>query len=114
MPFLEPADFQSLPVFIICADVRPVLQTHAEHEGGFQRGAGGRALAGITWHAYNSLGLHLASRAVNASEIYGGLALIPFLMIGLYIVWLTCCSARRWPMRSRTATSYLQEQSRKT
>jgi membrane protein len=49
----------------------------------------GGALAGTAWHIYNLLGFVLASRAVAASKIYGSLALVPLLMGGLYVVWLT-------------------------
>ena len=69
----------------------------------------GGTLAGTAWHAYNLLGFLLASRAVNASKIYGGLALIPLLMGGLYVVWLTVLFGAQVAYAFQNRTAYLQD-----
>jgi membrane protein len=69
----------------------------------------GGSLAGVAWHFYNQLGFLLASRAVSASKIYGGLALIPLLMGGLYVVWLTVLFGAQVAYAFQNRAAYLQE-----
>jgi membrane protein len=69
----------------------------------------GGALAGSAWHIYNLLGFVLASRAVNASRIYGSLALVPLIMGGLYIAWITVLFGAQVAYAFQNRAAYLQE-----
>ncbi|MFM2294619.1 MAG: hypothetical protein RLZZ350_1032 [Verrucomicrobiota bacterium] len=69
----------------------------------------GGALAGTAWHIYNLLGFVLASRAVAASKIYGSLALVPLLMGGLYVVWLTVLFGAQVAYAWQNRAAYLQD-----
>ena len=67
--------------------------------------AGGNGLA-----IFNLLSLHLGSSAVNASKIYGSLALVPLFMVGLYVVWVIVLFGAQVAYAFQNRESYLQEQ----
>ena len=69
----------------------------------------GGTLAGTGWHSINSISLSLASGAVNASKIYGSLALVPLFMASLYMIWLTELFGAQVAYAFQNRDSYLQE-----
>ena len=48
----------------------------------------GGLIGGILFHLNNMASVLYVSRIVSNSKVYGGLALIPVFMIGLYVGWL--------------------------
>jgi DNA-binding IscR family transcriptional regulator len=58
---------------------------------------------------FNVISLHFATSAVTASIIYGGLALIPLLMVGLYAVWAIVLFGAQVAYAFQNRESYLQE-----
>jgi len=110
VPFLEPLVSTYLPVFIICLTFTLFYKIVPNTKVEFRAALVGGTLAGVSWHLYNQLGFLLASRAVSASAIYGRLALIPLLMGGLYVVWLTVLFGAQVAYAFQNRSSYLQEQ----
>ncbi len=110
VPVLEPLISTYLPVFVICLTFALFYKLVPNTKVDFSAALVGGTLAGISWHIYNQLGFLLASRAVNASAIYGSLALIPLLMGGLYVVWLTVLFGSQVAYAFQNRAAYLQEQ----
>jgi len=84
VPFLEPVFSQLLPVLVITITFALFYKLMPNTKVHFGAALVGGALAGTAWHLFNVFSLYVGSRAVNASKIYGSLALVPLLMLGLF------------------------------
>ncbi len=109
MPFVETLVSSLLPVVVVCVTFALFYKLIPNTKVNFSAALVGGVLAGTTWHAINYVSLHLASRAVNASKIYGGLALVPLFMGGLYLVWVTVLFGAQVAYAYQNRESYLQE-----
>jgi len=109
VPYLEPLISTILPVAVICITFALFYKLVPNTKVDFSAALVGGTLAGGSWYFYNHLGFLLASRAVSASAIYGSLALIPLLMGGLYVVWLTVLFGAQVAYAFQNRASYLQE-----
>ena len=69
-------------------DLRAILCAHAQHACGLERRAGRRSGGRIAVVPEQLRRVSLVSRVATNSKIYGGLAMVPLLMIGLYFSWL--------------------------
>lgn len=109
VPFLEPMLTSVLPLMIICFTFAIFYKLVPNTKVDFGAALVGGTLAGLSWHGYNHLGWLLASRAVSASAIYGSLFIIPLLMGGLYMVWLTVLFGAQVAYAFQNRASYLQD-----
>jgi membrane protein len=109
IPLLEPIISTLLPIAVICLTFTLFYKLVPNTKVDFSAALMGGTLAGVSWHFYNQLGFLVASRAVSASAIYGGLALIPLFMGGLYMVWLTVLFGAQVAYAYQNRSSYLQE-----
>jgi len=109
VPYLETLISTILPVAVICLTFAGFYKLVPNTKVDFKAALVGGTLAGVSWHFYNHLGFVLASRAVSASAIYGSLALIPLMMGGLYVVWLTVLFGAQVAYAYQNRASYLQE-----
>ncbi len=109
LPLVEALLSTVLPIAVICITFTLFYKLVPNTKVDFSAALVGGTLAGVSWHFYNQLGFLLASRAVSASAIYGGLALIPLLMGGLYVVWLTVLFGAQVAYAFQNRASYLQE-----
>ncbi len=109
VPLLEPVISQLLPVVLISVTFTLFYKLMPNTKVRFSAALVGGALAGTAWHLFNLFSLYLGSRAVNASKIYGGLALIPLLMLGLYAVWAIVLFGAQTAYAFQNRESYLQE-----
>lgn len=109
LPFSESIVAQLLPVVIISITFALFYKLMPNTKVNFSAALVGGSLAGTAWHVYNLLGFLLASRAVNASKIYGSLFLIPLLMGGLYIAWVTVLFGAQIAYAFQNRAAYLQE-----
>lgn len=109
IPFLEPLITSLLPVVIICFTFALFYKLVPNTRVNFSAALVGGMLAGVAWHFYNHLGFLLASRWVNANKIYGGLAIVPLFMGGLYISWLTVLFGAQVAYAFQNRASYLQD-----
>lgn len=110
IPFLEPFLTNYLPVIIICFTFAVIYKIVPNTKVDFGAALVGGSLAGIAWHGYNHLGFLLASRAVNANAIYGSLFILPLMMGGLYVVWLTILFGAQVAYAYQNRAAYLQDQ----
>lgn len=109
VPFLEPIISELLPVVVICVTFALFYKLVPNTKVHFSAALVGGTLAGTGWHIINSISLSLASGAVNASKIYGSLALVPLFMASLYMIWLTVLFGAQVAYAFQNRESYLQE-----
>ncbi len=109
VPYLEPLISQLLPVGLICFTFSMLYKLVPNTKVNFTAAFAGGIFAGISWCVFNLISLHFATSAVTASVIYGGLALIPLLMVGLYAVWAIVLFGAQVAYAFQNRESYLQE-----
>ncbi|MCU0783337.1 MAG: YihY family inner membrane protein [Verrucomicrobia bacterium] len=109
LPFLETLISQLLPVLIICVTFALFYKLVPNTKVNFSAALAGGALAAISWHLFNIASIHLATRVVNASKIYGSLALVPLVMAGLWTVWAIVLFGAQVAYAYQNRESYLQE-----
>jgi len=109
VPYVQTLLTSLLPIFIICFTFALLYKLVPNTKVDFSAALVGGTLAGLAWHGYNQLGFLLASRAVSANRIYGSLFIIPLLMGGLYIVWLTILFGAQVAYAFQNRVSYLQD-----
>ena len=109
MPFLEPLISQLLPVLIISITFAVFYKLMPNTKVRFSAAFVGGLLAGTAWHIFNLLSLNFGSSALNASKLYGSLALVPLLMVGLYVVWVIVLFGAQVAYAFQNRESYLQE-----
>ena len=109
MPWLAFLISQLLPVLVISVTFALLYKTVTNTKVHLRAALVGGVLAATIWHIFNLISLHLASRAVSASKIYGSLALIPLLMLGLYAVWVIILFGAQVAYAFQNRDSYLQE-----
>lgn len=109
LPFLQPVFSQLLPVLVITTTFALFYKLIPNTKVHFSAAFAGGALAGTAWHLFNVMSLYVGSRAVNASKIYGSLALVPLLMVGLYTVWVIVLFGAQVAYAFQNRESYLQE-----
>ena len=109
VPFLEPLVSQLLPVAVISLTFALFYKLMPNTKVHFSAALVGGTLAATAWHLFNLISLHLASRAVNASAIYGSLALVPLLMLGLYAVWVIVLFGAQVAYAFQNRAAYLQD-----
>jgi len=109
VPFLQPVVSQLLPVAVISLTFALFYKLVPNTKVHFGAALVGGVLAGTAWHIFNLVSLYLGSRAVNASKIYGSLALVPLLMLGLYGVWVIVLFGAQVAYAFQNRDSYLQD-----
>jgi membrane protein len=109
VPMLRPVISQLLPLAIICLTFTLFYKLMPNTKVNFSAALVGGTLAGTTWHLFNQLSFYLGTRALTASKIYGGLALIPLLMFGLYAVWVIVLFGAQTAYAFQNREAYLQE-----
>jgi membrane protein len=109
VPFLESLVSQLLPVVLICFTFSMLYKLVPNTKVHFTAAFAGGTLAGVSWCLFNLISLHFATSAVTASVIYGSLALVPLLMVGLYAVWLIVLFGAQVAYAFQNRESYLQE-----
>lgn len=110
VPFLATLISTILPVVVICLTFALFYKLVPNTRVDFSAALIGGTLAGVAWNFYNHLGFLFASRVVSANAIYGGLAMIPLLMGGLYVVWLTVLFGAQVAYAFQNRSAYLQDQ----
>lgn len=109
VPFVVPLLSTYLPLIVICFTFAMLYKLVPNTKVDFSAALVGGAVAGISWHIYKQLGFLIASRAASADKIYAGLAVIPLLMGGLYIGWLTILFGAQVAYAFQNRSSYLQD-----
>jgi len=69
----------------------------------------GGVVAGTCWQGFNELNFLLVSRVASANKVYGGLALVPLFMFGLYVMWVIVLFGAQVAYAFQNRSAYLQE-----
>lgn len=109
MPFFEPVVSQLLPVVMISMTFAVLYKLMPNTKVRFSAAFVGGLLAGTTWHIFNLVSLRLGSSAMTAHTLYAGFALVPLLMVGLYVVWVIVLFGAQVAYAFQNRESYLQE-----
>lgn len=109
VPFIEPLLSTYLPLIVICFTFALLYKLVPNTKVDFSAALVGGTLAGVSWHIYKQLGFLIASSFANADKIYGGLALFPLLMGGLYVGWLTILFGAQVAYAFQNRAAYLQD-----
>jgi membrane protein len=109
VPFIAPLLSTYLPVLMICFTFAMFYKLVPNTRVDFSAALVGGSLAGISWHFYNKIVVHVASSAVSANAVYGGLFMIPLFMGGLYVVWLTVLFGAQVAYAFQNRAAYLQD-----
>ncbi len=115
IPLLEPLLTRVLPLMIICFTFALFYKLIPNTSVDFGAALVGGSLAGISWHCYNKIAVWIAVQAVSrgdtstVSATYAGLAILPLLMAGLYVVWLTVLFGAQVAYAFQNRASYLQD-----
>ena len=87
-PFLAGVLAHILPLMLLCVSFAlfyKLMPNTLVHWGAALMGG---LVGGLLWHLNNVVSVLYVSRWVSNSKIYGGLAAIPVIMVGLYFSWL--------------------------
>ena len=66
-------------------------------------------VGGLLWQLNGQFNLFFASRIVTTSKLYGGLSVVPVLLIGLYFSWLILLFGAQVAYVFQNLESYLQD-----
>jgi membrane protein len=69
----------------------------------------GGIAAGCLWHLNSYLSVIFVAKAANFANIYGGLAMIPIFLAGLYVSWLILLFGAQVAYAFQNRVAYLQE-----
>ncbi len=108
-PLLAPLYVHVLPMAILSFMLGCFYKLTPNTKVEFRAAMIGGLCAGIAWHVYNQLGFVLLSRALNASKLYGSLALVVLVMGGLYILWLILLFGAQIAYAYQNRTAFLQD-----
>ncbi len=109
IPFIQTIFSTYLPAVIICFTFAMLYKLVPNTKVDFGAALVGGTLAGLAWNSYNHLGFLLISSVSSTNAIYGGLAVIPLLMGGLYVVWLTILFGAQVAYAFQNRAAYLQD-----
>lgn len=107
--FLFGLGLQLLPILLLClsfgAFYKLIPNTRVDWGAALVGGLAG----GLLIHANNAVSVLYVSRVVSNSRIYGGLGLVPVLMIGLYFSWLLLLFGAQVAYAFQNRSAYLEE-----
>ena len=98
-----------LPVLVLCLAFAMVYLLFPNTKVNFSAALVGGLTAGLLWHANNKLSVLFISRYTSNHAIYGGLAMVPVLMVGLYLGWLILLFGAQVAYAYQNRRAYLQE-----
>lgn len=101
--------FQFAPIVILCLTFATFYMLMPNAKVRWNAAIVGGLVGGLLFHLNNVLNVLYVSRVVSYSKIYGGLALVPVFMIGLYFSWLILLFGAQVAYAFQNRTSYLEE-----
>jgi membrane protein len=109
MPFVGNLVFQLLPVVLLCLTFSVIYMLIPNTKVHWGPALVGGLTAGILFHLNNLGSVLYVSRVVSNSKIYGSMALVPVLMIGLYFSWLILLFGGQVAYAYQNRVTYLEE-----
>jgi membrane protein len=109
MPFLGHLTFKLLPLVMICLIFSAIYMLMPNTKVHWKAALVGGLVGGGLFFLNNLLSALFASRVVTNSKIYGSLALVPILMIGMYIAWLILLFGAQVAYAWQNRATYFEE-----
>ncbi|HZQ47242.1 MAG TPA: YihY/virulence factor BrkB family protein, partial [Verrucomicrobiae bacterium] len=109
MPVVGRLVFQLLPVAILCLSFCLFYMCMPNTKVHLQAALVGGLVGGVLWHLNNYFSVLYVSRWISNSKIYGSLAMIPVIMVGLYFSWLILLFGAQVAYAYQNRATYLQE-----
>jgi membrane protein len=85
---LLPFTLHLLPVLVLSLAFALLYMLMPNTKVRLQAALAGGLVAGLLWHLNDVFSVLYVSRVITNSRIYGGLAIVPVFMVGLYVGWL--------------------------
>lgn len=101
--------FGPLPVLLLCAGFALFYLLMPNTKVHWQAALAGGLVGGILWHLNNYYSVLYVSRWVTNSRIYGSLAVIPVLMLGLYFSWIILLFGAQVAYAWQNRAAYIQQ-----
>jgi membrane protein len=109
MPYIGGLVFKVLPVVLLCLTFTVFYVLMPNTKVHFGAGLVGGVIGGLLFHTNNLVSVLYVSRIVSNSKIYGGLAVIPVFMIGLYLAWWILLFGAQVAYAYQNRVTYLEE-----
>lgn len=109
MPFVSTLTFHFLPPLVLSVTFALFYMLMPNTKVNWRAALVGGLVAGMLFHVNNLLNVLYVSRVVSNSKIYGSLALVPVIMIGLYFAWLILLFGAQVAYAYQNRASYLEE-----
>ena len=101
--------FKLLPAAVLCVAFAFFYQLMPNTKVQWQAALAGGLVGGILWHLNNYFSVLFVSRWVTNSKIYGSLAALPVLMVGMYFSWLILLFGAQVAYAWQNRAAYIQE-----
>ncbi len=108
VPFLGGVLFRLLPVAVLSLTFAAFYTLMPNTQVRWQAALAGGLVAGLLWHFNNLFSVLYVSRVVTNSKIYGSLALVPVVMVGLYFSWMILLFGAQVAYAWQNRAAYLQ------
>jgi membrane protein len=108
-PFIGHLLFQFVPVFVLCLTFAAFYMLIPNTRVQWLAALAGGIVGGLLFHLNSMMSVVYVSRVVSNSKIYGGLALVPVFMIGLYFAWLILLFGAQVAYAFQNRATYLEE-----
>jgi membrane protein len=106
--------FQLLPVAVLCLTFALLYMLMPNTKVQWKAAMVGGLVGGILWHLNNVVSVLYVSRVVTNSKIYGGMAMVPVFMVGLYFGWLILLFGAQVAYAYQNRAAYVQEKQAET
>ena len=105
---LLPFTLHVLPILVLCVSFALLYMLMPNTKVHWQAAMVGGLVAGLLWHLNNVFSVLYVSRVITNSRIYGGLAIVPVFMVGLYVAWLILLFGAQVAYAYQNRAAYVQ------
>ena len=109
MPFAGNLLFKLLPFAVLCLSFAVFYRLMPNTRVQWSAALAGGFVGGLLWHLNNLLSVLYVSRVVTNSRMYGGVAMVPVFMVGLYFSWVFILFGAQVAYAWQNRAAYLSE-----
>jgi membrane protein len=109
LPLVGQLAFQILPVVVLCLTFALIYMLMPNTRVDWRAALVGGLVGGGLFHVNNLLSVFYVARAGRDSMIYGSIALVPILMLGLYLAWIILLFGAQVAYAWQNRASYFEE-----
>jgi membrane protein len=109
VPFLGSVMFHALPFIILSLGFAAFYALMPNTKVHLKAALVGGTIGGCLWQVNNIINVLYVSRVTTYSNVYGGLAVIPLFLVGLYFSWLIMLFGAQVAYAFQNRRAYIQE-----